>query len=299
MSVHGAWRDALLEKGQGLAKFSRFLLSNRRATIGFAILVFFLLMATVGPSVVPLDLTSHYAQRFQLPSFKHPLGTDFVGRDVFQELVHGSRDVLVTAFLAGLFAAAIGVIVGSLAGFKGGYIDMVSMRTVDVILTIPHFPIMMVFAVLFRVKDPVSIGLVLAIWMWAGLARDIRSQILSLKEREFMEAARLLNLSTSHILFRELMPNLMSYIIVNFVRMVRGGLTASVGLMFLGLIPYSPTNWGMMLNLAVFQAGTIYVPTGIFYILAPMGAIILFQYGALLLAYGLEEWFNPTLRAHE
>lgn len=291
--------NTLREKGQGIARLFLSLKGNRRALIGLAIWTFFLLMATVGPFVVPLDLTSHYAQRFQLPSIKHVLGTDYVGRDVLQELVHGSRDVMVTAFLAGFFAVAIAVIVGGIAGFKGGYVDMVLMRTVDVLLTIPHFPIMMVFATMFRLKDPISIGFILAIWMWAGLARDIRSQILSLKEREFMEAAKLLRLSTPHILFHELTPNVMPYIIINFVQMVRGGLTASVGLMFLGLIPYSPTNWGMMLNLALFQAGTLYVPSGLFYVLAPMGSIMLFQYGGLSLAYGLEELFNPRLRAHE
>jgi len=206
----------------------------------------------------------------------------------------------VTALLTGIFAVGIAVVVGILAGFVGGWVDVVLMRLIDVLLTIPQFPIMMVFAAVFRVKDPISIGAILAMWMWAGLARAIRAQILVLREREFIEAAQVLRLGTWHILFHELMPNVMSYIVLNFVRIVRGGLTASVGLMFLGLIPYSPTNWGVMLNMAVFQSGAIYImPGGLPYLLVPMGAIILFQYGALCLAYGLEEWFNPRLRAHE
>lgn len=81
--------------------------------------------------------------------------------------------------------------------------------------------------------------------------------------------------------------------------MMRGALTASVGLMYLGIIPYSPTNWGMMLNMAIFQTGAIYVPRALPYLLAPMGSIILFQYGGLCLARGLEEMFDPRLRAHE
>jgi len=280
--------------------FVNFVMRNRRALVGFVITSFFLFMAAIGPLVVPLDLSSNYSERFQLPSLKHPLGTDWIGRDILQQLVHGSRDCIGTALLTGIFAVGIAVVVGIFAGFVGGWVDVVLMRLIDVLLTIPQFPIMMIFAAVFRVKDPISIAAILAMWMWAGLARAIRAQILVLREREFIEAAQVLRLGTWHILFHELMPNVMSYIVLNFVRIVRGGLTASVGLMFLGLIPYSPTNWGVMLNMAVFQSGAIYImPGGLPYLLAPMGAIILFQYGALCLAYGLEEWFNPRLRAHE
>lgn len=280
-------------------KFLRALAGNKKACFGSIVLLLFILMATIGPNIIPLDLRSNYLERYQLPSTKHPLGTDFMGRDIFQQLVHGSRDVMITAFLGGLFAMLLGVVIGSVAGFGNRYTDMILMRIVDVFLTVPSFPVMMILAASFQVKDPVSIGLILAVWSWPGLARDIRSQILSLKQREFIEAAKMLDLGTTRILFNELVPNLMPYITVNFVRLVRGALTASVGLMFLGLIPYSPTNWGMMLNLAIFQTGSIYVPRGLFYVLAPMGSIILFQYGALCFAQGLDEWFNPRLRAHE
>jgi len=289
----------LLRIGRSIAEFLRFFTGNRRALIGLVILTFFVLMATVGPVVVPLDLTSRYEERFQLPSFSHPLGTDFAGRDIWAQLVHGSRDVMTTAFLAALFAVGIGVILGSMAGMRGGWVDILLMRATDIMLTVPSFPIMMIFAVMLRVKDPVSIGAILAIWAWPGLARAIRSEILSLREREFIEACRILGLPTRHILFQELVPNLMPFVFINFIRMMRGALTASVGLMYLGIIPYSPTNWGMMFNMAIFQTGAIYVPRALPYLLAPMGSIILFQYGGLCLAHGLEEMFEPRLRAHE
>lgn len=299
MGVIRRLRHSLLRTGRSITEFLRFFKGNRRALIGLVILTFFVFMAAVGPLLVPLDLTSKYEERFQLPSPQHPLGTDYAGRDIWAQLVHGSRDVMTMAFMAGLFAVGIGVILGSLAGMSGGWVDMLLMRVTDVMLTVPSFPIMMIFAVMLRVKDPVSIGAILAIWAWPGLARAIRSEILSLREREFIEACRILGLPTRHILFRELVPNLMPFIFINLIRMMRRALTASVGLMYLGIIPYSPTNWGMMLNMALFQTGAIYVPRALPYLLAPMGSIILFQYGGLCLAYGLEEMFEPRLRAHE
>lgn len=292
-------KNKLLQTYKDALSFFRFFKGNKKALFGLILTLLFILMAIAGPSIVPLDLTTRYLERFQPPSPKHLLGTDFVGRDIFAQIVHGARDVIGVAFLAALFAVAIAVMIGSFAGLAGGWIDMVLTRVIDVLLVIPSFPIMMVFAASFKVRDPVSISLILAIWMWAPLARAIRAQILSIKQREFVEAAQLLGLGSYHIAIKELTPNLMSYILVNFVRMARGALTAMVGLMFLGIIPYSPTNWGVMMNLALFQTGSIYVPKGLFYVLSPMLCIILFQYGLLCVASALEEVFNPRLRTYE
>ena len=269
---------------------------NRRAFVGLLILLFFALMASVGPEVVPLDTTQRFDKRFQWPSLKHPLGTDHVGRDTFQQIVHGSRDVLLTAFFAGIFTTTIAILVGMLAGLQGGMVDALLMLLTNVILTVPNFPVMMIIASVWKVKDPVSLGVLLSVWTWGGLARAIRSQILSLKEREFIEAARALGLSTFHIVFRELLPNVMPYVAINFFSLMRGAITASVGLMFLGLVPFKSTNWGMMLNLAAWQAGAIYVPKALFYFGSPMACIILFQLGAFFFASGLDEVLNPRLR---
>lgn len=289
----------LIRLGGTALSILRFFKANKMGLFGLAIMVMFVLMATVGPNIVPLDLASRWELRFQPPSFAHLLGTDHAGRDIFTQLIHGSRDVILIALFAASIAVAIAIIVGSTSGFLGGYADTVLMRGTDILLTVPSFPVMMIFAVVLEVRDPLSIGFILGIWMWAGLARAIRSQILSLKETEFIEAAKLLNLGTLHILFRELVPHLMSFIIVNFVRIMRGALMASIGLMFLGVMPFSPTNWGVMLNMALFHTGGVIAGGAMFLFLAPLGAIILFQYGSLCLANALEERFNPRLREHE
>jgi len=170
------------------------------------------------------------------------------------------------------------------------------MLLTNAILTVPYFPVMLIFATVLKVHDPISLSVILSLWAWGGLARAIRSQILSLKEREFIEAARLLDLSLFHIVRYELLPNVMPYIAINFLTIMRNAITASVGLMLLGLIPFSASNWGMMLNLATKQSAAIYIPQGIYYVIAPMAAITLFQLGAVFFAHGLDEVLNPRLR---
>jgi len=277
----------------------RTLLRDKKALVGAAILFFYLLMATVGPYVVPLEVEQHPERALRPPSLAHPLGTDYLGRDVLAQIVHGSRDVLFVAFLAALFAVLIAIGFGILAGLKGGLVDQALMTFVNMMLTIPHLPVMMIFAAVFHVRDPFGFAFILAVWMWAGLARAIRSQVLSLREREFIEAAKILKLGTPHIVFKEILPNVMPYVAINFVSMMRGAIVSSVAIMFLGLAPFSATNWGMMLNMATIQTGAIYVPSAICYVLSPLLAITFLQLGGYFFAHGLEEIFNPRLRAHE
>ncbi|MBU2573867.1 MAG: ABC transporter permease [Elusimicrobia bacterium] len=270
---------------------------NRRAFFGLCVLVFFILMATAGPVVIPLDMSQDFLMRFQGPSWAHILGTDFAGRDIFQQLVHGSTDVLTIAFATAFFGSFIAVLVGLSAGLVGGKFDMLMMRIIDIFLTVPNFPIMIIFASIFRINDPISFALVLAAWSWPGLARALRAQVLSLKHKEFVEVSRVMAMPYRHIMFKEALPGLMPYLMINFIDMARGAITASVGIMLLGLVPLSVTNWGMMLNFATFQTGAIYVPSALSYLLSPMLAIILFQYGLICFASGVEEIFDPRLRS--
>lgn len=283
---------------EGLSDSWGVLRENHRALFGFIVLVIYLFTATIGYYIVPLDMNAHYADRFKSPSLHHLLGTDYQGRDTFAQLVHGSRQVLVVAFLTALFATLIALAVGITTGFLGGKVDAFLMMVVNVFLTLPSFPVMIIFAALIRIKDPISFAAVLSIWMWAGLARAIRSQILSLKERDFIEVAQVMGLPFSHIMLRELFPNIIPYIALNYINLTRGAILASVGIMFLGLVPLDVTNWGMMLNIAVSQTGAIYVPYALPFLLSPMFAIILFQYSAICFSSGLEEMFDPRLRSH-
>ena len=270
---------------------------NRRAFFGFIMLVLFLLTALIGPVTVSLDMTPDYLNRFQPPSLSHWLGTDYAGRDILAQLIHGSRDIMLIAFSTAFFGMLMAVSAGIAAGLLGGTFDSIMMRIIDVMLTVPSFPVMAIFAALFRIQNPVMFGLILAIWSWPGLARSIRSQILTLKKKEFVEVAHIMGMSTTHIMFKELMPNIMPYITINFINMAKGAITASVGIMLLGLVPLRVENWGMMLNLAAFQTGAIYIPRAYSYLLSPMIAIVLFQYSLINFASGVDELFDPRLRS--
>jgi peptide/nickel transport system permease protein len=282
---------------RSIAETARVLWRNPRAFAGLIILLVFALMAAVGPELFPMDMTASYEERYAPVSLRHPLSTDYIGRDVLHMIIHGSRDVLTIAFIAGVITVAVGVVVGLLAGLQGGWVDAVLMLLTTTVLTVPQFPVMLMLGALLTIRDPVTFGLVLSVWSWGRLARTVRSQILSLKEREFIEAARTLGLSTRHIIFRELLPNIMPYVAINFMTTMRVAIVASVGLMFLGLVPMSSTNWGMMLSLATGNSQAIYVPRAIVYVLSPMAAIVLFQLGAVLFAHGLDEIFDPRLRS--
>ncbi len=264
---------------------------------GLALLVFFALMATVGPLVVPLDMTPDYLQRFQPPNVHHWLGTDYAGRDIWAQLVHGSRDILLIAFLSALLSTLMALVVGVTAALSGGWRDAALSTLIDVLLTVPTFPVMAILAALWPVEGPLSFAFVLSLWSWPGLARSLRAQVLALKQREFLEAAFLLCMSPSHILLREILPNLMPTVSLNFINLTRGAITASVGIMLLGLVPLQVDNWGMMLNLAAFQSGAIFLPRAWSYLLSPLVAIVLFQLALIAVSRGLEERFDPRLRA--
>ncbi len=274
----------------------KILRANRRAFYGFLGLCVFALMATVGPLVIPLDMTVNHEARFQAPSFSHWLGTDHAGRDIAHQLVHGSPGVLIIAFTAAFFGTLFAIVIGFLAGLKGGWVDVILVRIIDVLLVLPRFPVLVILATLLPVKDSFTFGLVIALFNWPGLARSLRAQVMSLKGREFIEVTEIMGLSTGHIIFRELAPNMVSYISINFIDMARGAITASIGIMFLGLVPLDPTNWGMMLYLSTFTSGAIYVPHAIMYVLAPVFTIVLFQYCMVSFASGLNELFDPRLR---
>ena len=166
----------------------------------------------------------------------------------------------------------------------------------NVILTVPSFPIMMVLSMLIKVTNPVTFALILSMWSWGGLARAIRSQILSFKRRDYIEASRILGLSLGHIVFKDMLPNMASYIAYHFIMIMKSAVTASVGLMVLGLAPFSSTHWGMMLNLAMGSTAALYGSSAIYYFLTPVIGIMLFQIGCLFFASGMDEAFNPRLR---
>ncbi len=280
----------------------RIIMRNKKALVGFIITLGYVLMALIGPEVTPYPESYKYPKYIKPtifkwpPSLEHPLGTDYFGADIWSKIVWGSRTVLIIAFTAGFITTLIGITVGMTAGFAGGRLDAALMGVTDILMTIPGLPLLIVLATIIRTSNPIVIGLMLSVNAWTGLARSIRSAVLALKNTEFVEAARALGLPTWHIVFREIMPNLMSFIAVNFIFATIGAIYGSVGLYFLGVLPFTEFNWGIMLNMAYSQAGAHHSIETMHYILAPIAAIVGLQLGLLLFSYAIDEIFNPRIR---
>ena len=263
---------------------------------GLVIVALFIFMAVAGPWFYPERLPYNVDNVYAPISWEHPLSTDFEGVDVLALVITGTRGVLLVAAAAGLVTMFVGTAAGLYAGYRRGGADSVLMRIADFVLTIPGFPLLIVLTTAINVGTWWKMALVLGLIGWGGLARAVRSQTLSLRERGFIEAARGLGLSTRHIVAKEILPNIAPYIATNLLLAVTAYIYAQVGLYFLGVLPLDTSNWGVMLNAAVFQSGALISPDALPYLLAPLGAILLLTLGVVLLVDALEEIFNPRLR---
>jgi peptide/nickel transport system permease protein len=274
--------------------FVRNLTRNKVGFVGTLMIVGFIVLAFVLPHFVP-EATKDISKIYALPSREHPLGTDSQGKDIWAQIVHGGADILTMAFLTGVIATSIGVTLGALSAVIGGALDSFLTALADIWLTIPRFPLLAVLAGLVKLDSTVTLALILAVLSWAGLYRAIRAQVFSIKERDYIEAAVTLDLGLGHIIFSEILPNMVAYIAINFTLAMTAAIYAQVGLVFLGLVPLT-RNWGVMINLAWTQ-GAIFFKDSIYFIMAPVTAIALFQLSIVWMSRSLEEVFNPRLRA--
>ncbi len=281
-----------LIKGSGTTL--KLLARNKAGFLGFVMFLSLTLMSFVGPLVVPVADKADTTAISKSPSAEHVLGTDFQGRDNLVMVIHGGRDVLLVAFTAGILTTLIAISFGAFSAYLGGRVDTLLMSVTDTWLTLPRGIILFVLATLVELDNVIALGLFLALFSWPGLARQIRSQILSLKKREYVEAAVLLDLGTPHIVFREMLPSMMSFIAIALIDAMKGAIYQQIGLVFLGVVPFG-NNWGTMFSLAYAKNAHFQVNAA-WSLIAPIGAIILFQLSLVLFSRSLEEVFNPRLR---
>ncbi len=265
---------------------------NKLALLGGVIVLFLALTAILAPWLSPYDPGEIDVTRIlEAPSREHPLGTDQLGRDVLSRMILGSRISLAVGFVAVGILSIIGVFLGSLAGYYGGWIESVIMRFVDIMLCFPTF--FLILAVIAFVSPSIwAIMIVIGVFGWMGVARLIRAEILSLKEREFILAARSQGAGDLRIIFRHLLPNALSPVLVSAILGVAAAILTESALSFLGIGVQPPTpSWGNMLT-----AGKDNIDIAWWLSLYPGLAILITVLGYNLLGEGIRDALDPRLR---
>jgi len=268
---------------------------NKMAFSGAIILVFFILMAIFGPLIVPFDVLKFglAEDTMQAPSAEHLLGTDDMGRDVLAYLISGSRVSLLVGSLATLLSMVVGTVIGIVAGYSGKAVDNILMRITDFFLVIPWLPLMMVLAALLGTSIW-NIIIVIGMTGWAGTARVVRAQTLSVREQQFVERTISIGASSKHIMFRHILPNVFPLIFANTILVAAIAITSETTLSFLGLGDPTTASWGMMLHYA-FEAGA--TSRGAYWYFFPPGiCVVAVVLAFTFVGYALDEILNPKLK---
>jgi peptide/nickel transport system permease protein len=282
----------------GAGRLSSFWVAMRRSPSGLVGLIL-VAVIVVGSFIGPFFTSEPVADPSAIfAGFGHPghlLGTDNEGKDILIQMVRGGRDIILIGFFAAGIATVIAIVLGSLAAYLGGTFDAVVVTLADMVLTIPGIVLLAVIAALVNLDSPLLLGALIGVLDWPVLTRTVRSQVLSLKEREFVEASRLLDMGTGRVVFAEILPNMASFILMNFVIGMTNAIYALAGLYLLGLAPMEGDNWGIMINFA-WTRGAIFFEGSFFYIMGPVLAICILQLALVTMARSFEEILNPRLR---
>lgn len=276
-------------------KVIRQLMKNPMGAIGVVILAFFTFLAIFGPVIAPYDVSiQHPTEQLQLPSKDHWMGTDNFGIDIFSELLYGARTSIIVGMVSAMIASFLGAAVGLYSGYVGGWKDELVMRLNDIVLSIPWLVLMIVVAAFMGTIDLTGIILIIGLTGWSTTARMVRAQVLSVKERQYIERARALGSSDMDILRRHVFPNTFPLVFANTILTVAVSILSEATLSFLGMRPAGTVTWGTMLSFAeekgAFQYGLHW------WILAPGICIVVVVLGFTLLGYALDEILNPKLR---
>lgn len=267
---------------------------NRKATAGFCIVLFFVLVALFGPLFIHSDPGALSNDILVPPSAGHWLGTTQTGQDVFSQLIVGTRISIFWGFATGLVVTALSIIIGLVAGYMGGFVDDTLTLLINVFLVLPGFPLAVVLAAYLPLKGPFTVALVIALTSWAWQARVLRAQTLSMRHRDFVEAARSVGESSWRIIFFEILPNEIGIVAAGFVGTAIYVILAAAGLEFLGLGNVSVIDWGTMFYWA--QNNDALLLGAWWWYVAPGMCIALLGAGLALINFGIDEIANPRLR---
>jgi peptide/nickel transport system permease protein len=282
--------------GMLLRENLRVITANRKMVIGLAIVAFFLLVAIFGPMFIHRNPNAFSSASLQPPSAAHWFGTTQTGQDVFAQVVVGTRVSILWGFATGIAVTILSVAFGLVSGSTGGAVDEILSLIINIFLVLPALPLALLFAAYSPVKGPVTVAIAITITSWAWGARVLRSQTLSLRRRDFVEAARASGESLWRIIFFEILPNEIGVVAAGFIGAVIYVILAEASLEFLGLGDATVVSWGTMFYWAgnndalLLGAWWWFVPPGL--CIAVLGAAL------ALVNFGIDEIANPRLR-HE
>ncbi len=265
---------------------------NRLAIAGVSTILIIFLVAIFAPFISPFDPgKTDIAIKLASPSLEHPLGTDHLGRDVFSRMLYGSGISLSVGFVAVSISIVIGIVVGALAGYYGKIIDSILMRFVDIMMCFPSFFLMLTVIALLG-PSIYNVMIVIGVTSWMGTARFVRAEFLSLRERDFVQAAKALGISDRRTIFRHMLPNALAPVFVTATINIATAILIEAGLSFLGFGVQPPApSWGNILT-----EGRIYIFDAWWLTLFPGLAILITVLSFNLFGEGLRDALDPRLR---
>jgi len=276
---------------------------NPIGKIGLVLLILFALMALgsfipplIDPMYQPMSGVDPEISKSVGPSLKHWLGTDFMGRDLFSQLLAGARVAFMVGVSAAFMSIFLGTLIGMIAGYMGKAIDTILMRLADMIMVMPTLLVVLILAALFGQLNIWTIVLIIALFRWPGVSRVIRAQPLSLKQRPFIEAAKVAGASHLRIVFRHIMPNVLPLSFLYMTFRVTSAITIEASLAFLGFGDPGTVSWGMMLQW-VWKTGHMFKAP--YWLLPPGICISLITLSFYMLGRAMDEVLDPRLRKED
>jgi peptide/nickel transport system permease protein len=281
-------------------KYLKQFLQHRMGMIGFSILIIFVFTAIFAPIVAPFnpyesDEPTDTHDVFASPSSKHILGKDDIGKDVLSSVIYGARISLLVGILASTIIIVLGGVIGMIAGYYGGNIDVILMRIVDAVLVIPQLPLMLVIIAVVG-RGIVNIILVIGLLSWSYMARIVRAQVMSIKNRTFVMRAKSIGVGQTRIMIRHILPQVVPMIFAEATLDVSFAIISEATLSFLGLGDPTLISWGTMLHRAFLRGA---VTREAWWVILPPGmAIALIALSFTFLGNSLQAIINPRLKTH-
>jgi len=262
--------------------------------VGAFLVLGFVVLGLIGPSVAPYGSKELAAPRQERPSDRHLLGTNKVGQDLLSQLIVGTRSSLLVAALAAAGAVTIATVVGLAAGLAGGWPDVILMRVADVTIALPRLPLLMLLGAVVG-TSLIRVALVIAVVFWPGAARVLRSQVRSLRRRSHVVAARGFGAGPLRVARLHLLPEMSLVVVTVFLSAASRAVLLEAGLAFLGVGDPSRVSWGSIIRDARASPGLFYTTFWTWWILPPVVAIVLVLLGLMFLGMGFETRVNPRL----